>query len=324
MRRVEKQLRQLIREELDVNDAQTFRRVCGHPSDHHLNEQLAQLAGAYLNQMYGGEADKQGLTGTERASYLASRGVLGATQSGATQVAKQGVGFYTSTMKDVFLNKQGEMLDWGITGAALAASMFGVGKVISIGLDSASFLRNVAEYVAKDYQDVGPALGAVLDLIGISVAVIGDAAKAMLQWVKSGMQIPENLAKWFAGKFIGAFGSKTASILAWLGRPEAGMWLKQSMEQFSKFNAQKGAAAVAQKFIADFMIEKELETAFSTFEIMSKVNAGLQMAKITLDDKIKKTIEVGVASFTKLINRFIADAFKIMIFNSLKAAYAVS
>lgn len=328
MRRVEKQLRQLIREELDVNNTRTSLHVCGHPDDHHLNEQLAQLASAYLGQ-YGGEADKQGLSGTERASYMVARGALGATQSGATQVAKQGMSFFTDTIRDTYENHFNEMVDWGITAASLAASLSLVGKPISVALDAGSASSNIYQYVKSNFTQHGFALGTVLDLCGIAADTIGDSARGLLKWLKAGGEIPDEISKWLAKSFIGVFGGKAAATLAWLGSPTAGTWLAQNVAKLVEVATKEGlqgSSAVTQKIIVDyvkgFMSERGLEAALNSTDIMTKINAGLSMAKITVDANVKKTIETGVSIFVKLANSIIADAFRLMINGAIKNAVA--
>lgn len=293
--------------------------------DSHLDEQAALLGAAKAAwDQYTGEKSAQGLSTAQKVSYVAARTLGGAVPSGARGVATQGSKFYADVLRDTWKNSRMDMLDWGLTAASLAASMSVVGAPIAIALDAASATKNIGQFAASGFKDIGAAIGAVLDLCGVATAGIAESAKGFMMWIRKGAEIPEKIVTWITKSFLGVFGGKSVSMLSWVMSPASGSWLKQNFEEFAKLNASEGIEAVTQKYIKDFVKGKTLDAALSYEDVVKKVNEGVSAAKITVDDKVKKVISVGVASFVKLANAVIADGFKILLRNMLKAAVGVA
>jgi hypothetical protein len=308
-------MKQIIREELT--------RAARDP---HLREQalpILQAAKAAWDQ-YSPEASAQGLSTGQKASYVAARTLGGAVPTGARQVAMQGGKFYADVLRDTWKNNKMDMLDWGLTAASLAASMSLVGAPIAIALTAASAVKNVSNFAASGFKDIGAAIGVVLDLCGIASAGIADTAKPFMLWIRQGGQLPEKAVTLLTKGLISMFGGGSIKVLEWVMNPASGAAIKQSFEQFAKLNADEGIEAIAQKYIKDFVQSRSLDTALNPSSITEKVNAGLTAAKIAVDDKVKRAISAGVPAFVKLANALIADGFAILLRNLLKTAVGVA
>ena len=242
---------------------------------------------------------------------------------GAAEVAQQGSSFYSGVLRDTWKNNKMDMLDWGLTAASLAASMSVVGAPIALALDSVSATKNIGQFVASKFKDVGAAIGAVLDLCGIVTAGIAEGAKGFMMWIRQGASLPEKTVMWLAKSFVNIFGGRAVAMMGWVVNPSSRAWLKQSFEQFAKLNADEGIEAVTQKYIKDFVKGKTLDAALNPQSVTEKAKAGIAAAKITVDDNVNKTISVGVAAFVKIANAIIADGFTLLLRDLLKSAIGV-
>jgi len=291
-----------------------------------LNEQImtaaAAQAAAYLYDKYSKEMSAQGLSVPEKASYTVAR-TIGATPAGAQNVAGQGVSFYTGTLKDTWATGKMDMLDWGLTASALAASMSIVGKPISIALDGVSATANIAKFVNSGYADIGASIGAVLDLCSFVAGAIGESSKAFLKLFQKGAEMPEKLITWVASSFINLFGGKAVSMLGWFVNPTSAAFMKQEFENFAKLHAAEGIAALTQKYIKDFVKQHCVDSVIDGSSVAASATAGLAKAGITASQNVTKTITAGAANFVKIANAIIQDAFIIMARDLLKSAVGV-
>lgn len=311
----ETRTRQIIREEL----ARAAR-------DQSLREQafpVLQAAKAAWDE-YSPEASAQGLSTGQKASYVAARALGGAVPTGARQVATQGGKFYADVLRDTWHNSKMDMLDWGLTAASLAATMSVVGAPIGLALDGASAVKNITQFAISGFKDVGAAVGAVLDLCGLASAGISDTAKPFMLWIRKGGALPEKAVTFLTKGLINVFAGGSIKTLEWVMNPASGAALKQGFEEFAELNAAEGIEAVTQKYIKDFVKGRSLDAVLNPQSVMEKVRAGLAAAKITVDDKVNRTISVGVPAFVKLANAIIADGFKILLRDLLKTAVGVA
>jgi hypothetical protein len=256
----------------------------------------------------------------------------GAVPAGARQVAVQGGDFYADVLKTTWKNNRMDMLDWGLTAASLAASTTQVLKPVSLGLDVASAAKNL--YVFGNEKDAtkrsGAAIGAILDLCGVASAGISDTTKPLWLAVKQGAEIPEKALKGFAGALISIFGSKLEPLLNLMTGPAASQLIVAEFVEFSKMSAEQGAEALLQKYIADFVKDKAIDSAVSESSVGALARRGFDLAK----DAIVKVagqgamkifegvLSTGVRGLTRFINAVISDGIRLMLRDLLKQGAA--
>lgn len=295
-------------------------------ADIRLNEQIAVAAADAARAMYNRfstEKSAQDLSVPQKVSYTAARTMLGATPAGAQNFADQGASFYSETLRHTWEYGKMDMLEWGLTAAALTASLSIVGKPISLGLDAVSATANIAKFVNSGYADVGASIGAVLDLCSLAAGAITEGAKGFLKLIRSGAEMPEKLITWVASSFINLFGGKAVSMLSWFAAPASAVWIKQSFETFARLHAAEGIEAVTQKFIKDFVKEKCVGLMIEVPSVTAQVTKGISVAGIAVSENVNKTVTAGVANFVRIANAIIQDAFTIMARDLLKSAVGV-
>jgi hypothetical protein len=295
-------------------------------TDIRLNEQIAVAAADAARAMYNRfsvEKSAQGLSVPQKASYTAARTMLGATPAGAQNVAGQGASFYSDTLRHTWEYGKMDMLEWGLTAAALAASISIVGKPISLGLDAASAAANIAKFVNSGFADVGASIGAVLDLCSLAAGALANTAQGFLKLIQKGADMPEKIITLVASSFINLFGGKAVSMLSWFVAPASAVWMKQSFENFAKLHAAEGIEAVTQKFIKDFVKEKCFNSQIERTSVTAQVTKGISVARIAVSENVNKTVTAGVANFVRIANAIIQDAFTIMARDLLKSAVGV-
>ena len=148
-----------------------------YPEEHRMLKNLSiKYAGVIP---YSSEPGAKGLGTTQQLAYSASRGILGATESGAKAVAKGEVEVRPTFEGALSTAWNSQIFDWTLTSlAAIADFIPGPGTVVSVAIAKVQVLKAI---VKADWLGVAFSYLSMIPMVGDALGATGRLVKAGLK-----------------------------------------------------------------------------------------------------------------------------------------------